>query len=159
MRPVQIAMMCAVVALTMCVGCQDDPPAIDASTGAPRQAPPVTELVAQSRPPVPDVPVPIGFRLDQGASRDYAPGGARFVDHTYAGGANKLAVKRFYQRQMPISRWVLTMAKFVRGDITLDYEKDTERCRITISDGSLWRRTYIKVDLWTSGRLRTPDTQ
>ncbi len=151
MRPVQIATMCAVMALTMCVGCQNEATAIDASTGAPRQAPPVTELVARSRPPIADLPIPIGFKIDERNSRDYSPGGGRFVDHKYKGSAPKLAVKRFYERQMPVSRWVRTMTKFVRGEISLDFEKETERCRITISDGSWFTKTAIRVEIWTVG--------
>ena len=156
MRPMQIRWICIVTALALFAGCQNSPMAVDASSGAPRQAPPVTELVATSRPPIADMPVPIGFKIDEDKSRDYAPGGGRFVDHTYQGGARKLAVKRFYQRQMPVSRWTLTMAKYVRGEISLDYEKEAERCRITISDGGLFHKTSIRLEVWTSGRLQTP---
>ncbi len=140
--------------LVMLSGCGGSPQAIDASSGAPRQAPPVTELVARNRPPIPDLPIPVGFKLDEGKSRYYNPGGARFADQTYKGGADKLAVMRFYERQMPISRWVLTMSKFVRGEIELDFEKESERCRITITNGSLFHKTYIRVDLYTSGRVQ-----
>ena len=155
MRRIAIAGI-LVAALTAGAGCNSGSQTIDASSGAPRRVQPVIDMVARSQPPIPDLPVPIGFKLDEGKSRDYALAGARFVDHTYKGGGIKLAVKRFYERQMPINRWVLTTAMFVRGDVMLDFEKETERCRIIITDGSLFHSTYIKVQLWTSGRIRTP---
>jgi len=132
---------------------------IDASSGAPRQVAPMVDIVARSNPPIPDLPVPIGFKLDENSSRDYALSGARLVDHLYKGSSNKLAVKRFYERQMPVSRWTLTTSMFVRGDVMLDFEKETERCRVMITDGSLFHPTYIRVQLWTSGRVTSPAQQ
>ena len=114
----------------------------------------LVELIPRGQAPIPDLPVPFGFKLKESKSRDYAFAGARFVDHVYRGRANKQLVKRFYERQMPINRWVLSTAMFVRGEVMLDFEKETERCRVVITDGSLFHPTYIKVRLWTSGRLK-----
>ena len=150
--------MCVVAVLISAAGC-GNPQIVDASSGAPKQILPMSDLVARSQPPIPDLPVPIGFKIDENKSRDYSFSGARFVDHVYKGDANKLRVKRFYERQMPINRWAITTSMFVRGDIMLDFEKETERCRVIISDSTfLWifHATYIKVQLWTSGRLETP---
>ena len=116
---------------------------------------PVPELVAMSRPPIADMPVPIGFSLDEGKSRNFSAAGARYVDHVYKGRADKFAVGRFFKRQMPINRWTLVTDMFVQGDIMLDFEKDTERCRATVTDGS-FGSTIIKVAMWTSGRIRPP---
>ena len=156
MRPMLIVQILGVAALVLLAGCNGDTQTIDASTGAPRQSMQFIDLVAAAQPPIPDFPIPMGFKLDEGKSRDYALAGARLVDHVYKGGSDKLAVKRFYERQMPINRWVLSTAMFVRGDVMLDFEKATERCRIIIGDGGLFSATSIKVQLWTSGRLETP---
>ena len=156
MRTASSTLILATLILLAVAGCNGNTQTIDASTGAPRQVQPVLDLVAMSRPPVPDLPVPIGFSLDEGKSRDYAFAGARFVDHVYQGGSPKLAVKRFYERQMPINRWTLTTSMFVRGEVMLDFEKETERCRVMVSDGSGFNATAIKVQLYTSGRLQTP---
>jgi len=129
---------------------------IDSSSGAPRQMQAASDLVAQARPPIPDVPVPIGFELDQGKSRNFAAAGQRYVDHVYKGGSDKYAVARFFKRQMPVSRWTLVTDMFAQGNITLDFEKQAERCRITLYDGSLLHPTKFKVQLWTSGRVSTP---
>jgi hypothetical protein len=128
---------------------------IDASSGAPRQMRAANDLVAQARPPIPDVPLPIGFELNEGKSRNFAAAGLRWVDHMYKGGSDKFAVARFYKRQMPVSRWTLVTDMFTQGDITLDFEKQAERCRVIVSDGSLLHPTRVKVQLWTSGRVPT----
>ncbi|MCK4601387.1 MAG: hypothetical protein KAU28_02905 [Phycisphaerae bacterium] len=151
--------MIALVAAAMLVaagGCNNDTRTIDASSGAPRQVEPFPELVARSRPPIPDLPMPIGFKLDEGKSRNFAAAGARYIDHIYKGKANKFAVARFYRRQMPTNRWTLVTDRFVQGDVILDFEKETERCYIVITKGSLFRPTRIKAQLWTSGRIEAP---
>jgi len=155
MRRIGIAGVWVAAAIVLTAGCNREPNTIDVSSGAPRQVRPVSELVAGVAW-IADLPVPVGFKLDQGKSRNYSAGGFRFVDHTYKGRADKLAVKRFYERQMPINRWTLTMSMFVRGEIRLDFEKETERCLIIIGDGSLFHPVRIQVQMYTSGQVATP---
>ena len=143
---------CFVAAIA--AGCQQQTRVVDASNGAAREVVAAPELVACSRPPIPDLPMPIGFDLDESASRDFAAAGARYVDHVYRGGDDKFAVARFFKRQMPVSRWVLVTSLFVQGDVMLDFEKETERCRIVITDGR-FSSTQVNVQLWTSGQLQT----
>ncbi len=128
---------------------------VDASSGAPRQVESAYDLVAQSRPPIPDLPIPVDFKLDEAKSRTFETGGARYIDHIYKGKADKFAVARFYKRQMPINRWTLETDMFVQGDTMLDFQKDTERCRIIITTGSMIHPVKIKVQLWTSTRIET----
>jgi len=111
---------------------------------------PIPELRAQARPPIPDLPVPVGFRLDEGKSRTFEAGGARYIDHVYRGGSDKFTVARFFKKQMQISRWTLMTSMFVQGDIRLDFEKGAERCSITITDGDLFHKTHVNVQLWVS---------
>ena len=111
------------------------------------------ELVPMARPPIPDLPVPIGFDLDQGRSRNLAAAGVRWVDHLYKGKADKFAVARFYRKQMPLSRWILVTELFAKGNLTLDFERQSDRCHVTVSDGSLFHPTYVRVELWTAGRV------
>ena len=129
---------------------------VDASSGDPVDVTPTMHLVARSRPPVQDLPVPLGFRLDEAHSRSFDAGDARYVHHMYHGDEDKFAVQRFYKRQMPINRWTLVTDMFVQGDIMLDFEKDLERCRIVITDGGLFDKSTIKAMCWTSGRIPTP---
>lgn len=117
---------------------------------------PQPELVSMSRPPIEDLPVPIGFDLAESKSRNFAAAGARYIDHMYTGRADKFAVGRFYKRLMPINRWALVTDMFVQGDIMLDYEKDTERCRVTVTDGGFFGSVTVKIAVWTSGRIQAP---
>ena len=67
-------------------------------------ATPSAELIAVARPRLADVPVPVGFDLDEDRSRDFSSGGARWADNVYSGSADKETAARFYIRQMPIAR-------------------------------------------------------
>jgi len=138
-------------------GCNDSGGGSRVSAGGTGPVGPIPELVAMSRPPIADLPIPIGFDLNESKSRNFTAAGARYADHVYKGSADKFAVGRFYKRQMPINRWTLVTDMFVQGDIMLDFEKDTERCRVTITDGS-FGSTVVKVAMWTSGRIRPPTT-
>lgn len=142
-------------AMLLAAGCNRTQ-TVDASSGAPQMVEPMAELIAQPRPPIPDMPVPIGFDLDEGKSRSFAAAGARYIDHLYKGRSDRFAVARFYKRQMPVNRWTLVTDMFVQGDIMLDFEKETERCRVIVTSGSLFHSTYVKVQLWTSGRIESP---
>jgi len=134
-------------------GCDSSSNAGGVSAGGSKVVGPVPELVAMRRPPISDLPVPIGFDLEENKSRNFAAAGARYIDHVYTGRADKFAVGRFYKRQMPISRWTLVTDMFVQGDIMLDFEKDNERCRISVSTGGFLGSTRIKMVVWTSGRI------
>jgi hypothetical protein len=136
-------------------GCNDSTQDAGGLSGGSGTVGPIPELVAMARPPISDLPIPIGFDLKEGKSRNFSAAGARYVDHVYKGSADKFAVGRFYKRQMPINRWTLVTDMFVQGDIMLDFEKETERCRITVTDGTFFS-TEIKVALWTSGRIVPP---
>ena len=142
----------SLVAWTGC-GNRNEPAADATGSGAPN---PVPEVVAVARPPIPDLPVPMGFSLDEGKSRNFSAANARYIDHVYKGSADKFAVGRFYKRQMPVNRWYLVTDMFVQGNIMLDFEKNTGRCRVTVTDGSLFHPTVIRIALWTSGRIVSP---
>lgn len=137
-------------------GCNTGPRRLENTAGGPREVVTTMELVARAIPPIRDLPVPIGFKLDEGRSRNFRGGTARYVDHLYKGGADKFAAARFYMRHMPIQRWVLVTDMFVQGDVMMDFKKESESCRVIVSDGSLFNPTYIKITLWTSGRIQSP---
>ena len=137
-------------------GCGGSSTSIGAPTDGPSAVGPIPELVAMRRPPIEDLPVPIGFYLDENKSRNFSAAGARYIDHAFKGRSDKFAVGRFYKQQMPISRWTLVTDMFVQGDIVLDFEKDTERCRITVSEGGPFGSTRVKIAVWTSGRIVPP---
>ena len=144
----------AIVTILTLAGCNGG--GGDSSGGVRSQARPRIELVATSGAIISDLPIPVGFSLDEGRSRNFAAAGARYVDHFYKGRGEKFAVGRFYKRHMPNARWVLVTDMFVQGEIVLDFEKETERCRIVVVDGNLFNKSYIKVQLWTTGKIVSP---
>lgn len=149
-RVVGVVLVAAAMAVA---GCNSDKK-VESSGDSSAQAP--VELVAMARPPIPDLPVPIGFNLDQGRSRNLAAAGIRWVDHLYKGKADKFSVARFYRKQMPLSRWTLVTEMFTKGDLKLAFERQSDRCQITVSDGSLFHPTYVRLELWTAGRVPEP---
>ncbi len=149
---------CLAAALVLSLGgCNDSPEKLETTSGGHREVAPPIELIAKARPPIADMPIPIGFELDERHSRNFAGGGARYVDHLYRGSADKWVVARFYKRQMPTHRWMFDTDIFAQGDIRMDFRKEMERCQVIITNGSLLHPTYIKVQLWTTGRIETPE--
>ena len=110
-----------------------------------------------ARPIIADVPGPRGFRLDENRSRDVSAAGQRWIDHVYTGSADKFAVREFYLDEMPKYRWILVTKSFIQGQVTLDYRKDAETCRVIVSDASsIFGGVAIKVFILTSGPIREP---
>jgi len=145
--------LCAAAMVCLC-GCRKEQ-TIDTSSGAPREVRPAGMLVAQAHPYVADIPVPLGFELEEKRSRNYDIATARLVDHVYKGDADKFSVKRFYEEQMPINRWTLVTSMFVTGEVAMDFEKDSERCRVVVTEEGLFNNTVIRVTLVTVGQVPT----
>ena len=110
-----------------------------------------------ARPIIADIPLPRGFRLDEDRSRDVSAAGQRWIDHVYIGSAGKFAVREFYLTEMSKYRWILVTKSFIQGQVTLDYRKDAETCRVIVEDApGLFDRVAIKVFILTSGPIREP---
>ena len=117
---------------------------------------PGVELAAVAKPPVADLPVPFGFKLDEGASRSNDSGVARFVDHLYWGEASKFAVSRFYKKAIVARKWRFVSETFSLGDQNLRFDRPGEKCSVFITSGSWLHPTKVKVQLWTSEILSRP---
>lgn len=85
-------------------------------------------------PPLADVPVPVGFRLQERSCEDWSSGAIRYVRHRYLGKADKYAVRKFYREQMPLLRWSAVSEGQVSGRHTLRFKRPKESCTITVSD-------------------------
>lgn len=111
-------------------------------------------LVPQARPPIPDIPVPIGMKMIEDISRNYESADARFVDHTYQGREERADVARFYRTHMPVNGWTTRGSRMVRGTYVLMFEKDSEFAEVRIeSDSTLTgQRTSVNVSVQTLGR-------
>ena len=110
-------------------------------------------LLPTARPPVPDLPIPMGFSMVESISRSYESAGARFIDHSFAGSEDKIDVDRFYMHLMPKYGWTLRGRRLVRGTYIHMYEKKDEFCEVAISDrGGLTSSTMITFTVQTLGR-------
>ena len=114
---------------------------------------PAKVLLAQANPAVADVPMPVGFYLDESKSRSWQTGGVRFMDHLYKGREDKFNVWRFYKRQMPVNQWTLVRDIYTQGEVLLEFDKGNERCSIMLTNGSLFYPTYVKVLLSMAAKV------
>ncbi len=105
-------------------------------------------LVAAANPPVADVPIPSGFKLDADSSRSVvgAGGTLRWVDHNYHGDDGELSVVRFYRDNMPSNNWKLVSQAENGDDIDLSFSKGKESCAISVS--RTWFYTNIHVSIY-----------
>ena len=111
------------------------------------------ELVAQANPPIADVPLPARFRLDEEQSWSRVTGGVRRIEHHYYGPADKFAVWRFFKKRMPEQQWTLVRDEYSNGGVRMDFDKASERCLVTISDGSLFNPSRVRVELYSVGAI------
>lgn len=129
---------------------------IDTGTSGPQEVAAPGELVAQPRSPVPDLPVPIGFSLDDKNSRSFAGADIRWVVHRYTGRHDKWATGRFYKRQMPLHGWQLDNDRMIQGTVYLDFSKPGQRCVIKVADGSWFTRTVVWIEVYSLGPVNQP---
>jgi hypothetical protein len=139
-------------ALTACLtGCAlfDDGPQVDNSNGAPRAiADEPNPLVARASSQVADLPVPLGFRYQEGKSRAQVSGALRYVSVYYKGYKSKERVASFYRRQMPANhRWKLESFRTDRGTFKLDFAKGGERCNIVITE-DFWGNSLVHAEIY-----------
>ena len=120
---------------------------------------PGIELAAIAKPPVADLPVPAGFKLDEDKSRSNDSGVARFVDHLYWGSASKFSVSRFYKKAMVARKWRFVSETFSLGDQNLRFDRPGEKCSVFITSGSWLHPTKLKLQLWTSEFISRPTNE
>lgn len=116
-------------------------------------------LIPARNPPVGDLPVPLGFKLDESVSRSYESAGSRYVDHAYEGKAGKVETEQFVRQQMPLKGWTFRGSQMVRGTYVLRYEKENEFCDVTIagSDNAIFgESSTLSYNLQTVGKGEPP---
>jgi hypothetical protein len=116
-------------------------------------------LIPARNPPVGDLPVPLGFKMDESTSRSYESAGSRYVDHTFEGRSSKVEVEQFIRQQMPLKGWTFRGSQMVRGTYVLRYEKGSEFCDVTIvgSDNPiLGPSSTLSYNLQTVGKGEPP---
>jgi len=107
-------------------------------------------MTAQTRSPIPDVPLPLGFKLKELRSRSWTSGSLRFVDHLYYGKGDRVNVVDFFEKQMPVNGWAQLCNQFTQGRSSLDFAKSGENCRITVFRDGRFSSTSVQIAIWKS---------
>lgn len=125
----------------------------DPNPGAP------TRLNIRSNLWVSDVPVPEGFRLNEGKSHAQVTARSRQIDHLYEGDEALTAVRNFYIEQMPQSDWKSDTEELNDGVYQLHFAKAKEKCQVQISrGGGLFNPTQIRVQINASANAAAKKT-
>jgi len=113
------------------------------------------DLIPQSRPLLPDVPLPMKFELVESDSHEWTDGQLRYVHHLFKGSEDLQSVLRFYEKQMPIHHWTLQEKQLIRGRTEMDFVKSTEKARVSVYRGSFWK-IYVHISIWPSSGGAAP---
>jgi hypothetical protein len=135
----------------MAVGCGGSSTSSAAGSSDPALAD-ATELAAQARPPIPDVPMPVDFRYIDDRSYSWDAPGVRTIVHVYHGSKDKFAVARFFRKQMPLAGWARVSESEGWNVKTMDFTKGGESCRITLQDGPIFVKTEVRVQVFPGAR-------
>ncbi|MEX0297854.1 MAG: hypothetical protein AB3N28_02200 [Kordiimonas sp.] len=105
---------------------------------------PPEELVLQIGPPVGDIRLPVGTRIDDKKSSIYGSGPNTYGRVYAAVRAETSLVKRFFIDNMPGDGWEL-ISEFQSDDITLVYQKPTRVVVVLIERGK--RTTDLRLTM------------
>jgi hypothetical protein len=142
--------------LLILLGCSQKPQRIDMSSGAPRELGEGPEpLVAKADVRVADIPIPVGFKVQESKSFAQANSQSRYVSHYYKGRSPKERVAGFYLDQMTTNhRWSKESYRQYGGEIKMDFGKGNERCVITITE-DMWGYSTAHVEIYLVERSRS----
>jgi hypothetical protein len=93
----------------------------------------------------PDVPVPANFEYQADKSWAYVTGVVRTTAINYLGSARTEDLLEFYRKQMPQSGWIERMTLGIDSKKAIGFQKNFERCKITIEQKSA--NTILVIEL------------
>lgn len=102
-------------------------------------------LVVSPNSPIPDVPMPVGFKAVASQSNWQYDGNVRVVRHVYQGHAEPSDSVEFYQRTLAGHRWALVDIQAIDSATVLRYTKGPEQLTITTKDG--WAVSTITINI------------
>jgi len=92
-------------------------------------------LVAMEQSPIPDVPMPIGFKPVKSQCSSSFDGVARTVTHIYQGRAKTSETVIFYRQQLPLYNWELVDRQgHEDGSVSLHFTKGAEALGVRLSE-------------------------
>lgn len=114
---------------------------------------PSAVLVASTRSDDPDIPLPEGFRLTDQFHKRIVSGSPWIDRRTYEGRADRRAVLRFYERQMPLVRWTPLTRRPVSGGVEMRFSRGRQSCTVVVMDRPVVFGQVTRVMI----TRRTPD--
>ncbi|MCL5770367.1 MAG: hypothetical protein M1588_03535 [Planctomycetes bacterium] len=111
-------------------------------------------------PPIADVPVPSGFRIDLSRSQATVVPNSnlRMVNQFYKGSDPRLSVARFFMHYMPTDGWNMLQETQGPQGIILSFKnkKNRENCTVTVKRG--WFHTHLYIVIAPGGRAGAATT-
>ncbi|MEM1353666.1 MAG: hypothetical protein AAGH88_02160 [Planctomycetota bacterium] len=89
-------------------------------------------LVVSPAPYIPDVPIPVGFKIVASQSSSSFDGRVRTVYHYYQGRANPGETVAFYQAHLPRNQWEFVTTSTGGQTTTLRYVKGPESLALSV---------------------------
>ena len=89
-------------------------------------------LVLSPAPYIPDVPIPVGFKIVASQSSSSFDGRVRTVYHYYQGRANPGETVEFYQAHLPRNDWTFITSTVGGATTTLRYTKGPETLTLAV---------------------------
>ncbi|MCG3137175.1 MAG: hypothetical protein HJJLKODD_01018 [Phycisphaerae bacterium] len=128
--------------------------------GEPNKPTTPQRVIPQERAFFSDVPLPVGFNINDRASEDRMSGERRiYVRHVYEGRGEAYAIRSFYLEQMPQYQWQVVSVGNTGGMHTIRLTKERESCTITVSAFTTRWRDGVRVEILItqeSGAAATP---
>ena len=142
--------------LLLAGGCEDGPdlPRVPfTSEGSYLPGPAGSGAVASPDSPIPDVPMPVGFRPVASKSSSSMEGQARVVRHVYQGRSEPTDVVLMYRQHLPRQNWsYLGRESDDDGATVLRYTKGPEALRVRVVErGTLSTVTTVQIDITPRG--------
>ncbi len=92
-----------------------------------------------------DIPIPKGFALLVKESYSHEANSFRIAHLRYEGKASMEDSLAFFKEQMPVSNWKIVSIMGFGNSKTIDFEKESEKCSITVKTED--NSTFITIRL------------
>ncbi len=106
-------------------------------------------LVAMEQSPIPDVPMPIGFKPLRSQCSSSFDGVARTVTHVYQGRAKTSETVQFYRQQLPLFNWERVDNQVHEdGSVSMYFNKGAESLGLRLSG----KRSTATIEVYIAPR-------
>lgn len=148
MRP-RFRLLAILLTTAVMGGCVEDAHVLSLSSDG-QYLPPQTGLGLVARPdsPIPDLPMPIGFKVVVDQSLVEVHGISRYVRHVYQGRSSMADATRFYRHHAPLYGWRPVSERAENSQTLMWYVKGDERLTLQFSR----RGGIVSTVVWITDR-------